>query len=38
VWLAFGAFAGVLAGAVLLFSIWPGAFVPQEDQGYLFVP
>jgi len=36
--LAFGAFAAVLAAAVWLFSVWPGAFVPQEDQGYLFVP
>ena len=35
---AFGAFGAVVAAAVWLFSIWPGAFVPQEDQGYLFVP
>ncbi|HFD80945.1 MAG TPA: multidrug efflux RND transporter permease subunit [Gammaproteobacteria bacterium] len=35
---AFAAFALVLAGAAWLFSVWPGAFVPQEDQGYLFVP
>jgi multidrug efflux pump len=35
---AFGAFAAVLGSAVWLFSVWPGAFVPQEDQGYLFVP
>ena len=35
---AFGAFAAVVACAVWLFSVWPGAFVPQEDQGYLFVP
>ena len=31
------AFALVIAGAVWLFKIWPTAFVPQEDQGYLFV-
>jgi multidrug efflux pump len=36
--LAFGGFAAVVAVAVWLFSIWPSAFVPQEDQGYLFVP
>jgi multidrug efflux pump len=36
--LAFGAFAAVVAAAAWLFSVWPGAFVPQEDQGYLFVP
>ena len=35
---AFGAFAAVVACAVWLFSVWPGAFVPEEDQGYLFVP
>jgi multidrug efflux pump len=31
------AFALVVAGAVWLFKVWPVAFVPQEDQGYLFV-
>ena len=36
--LAFGAFGAVILIAVWLFSIWPAAFVPQEDQGYLFVP
>jgi multidrug efflux pump len=36
--IAFIGFGGVVAGAVWLFSIWPTAFVPQEDQGYLFVP
>jgi len=36
--LAFGAFAAVVVAAGWLFSVWPGAFVPQEDQGYLFVP
>jgi multidrug efflux pump len=35
---AFGAFGAIVAAAVWLFSVWPGAFVPQEDQGYLFVP
>jgi multidrug efflux pump len=32
------AFAVVVAGAGWLLKIWPAAFVPQEDQGYLFVP
>ncbi|MFZ0470373.1 MAG: efflux RND transporter permease subunit, partial [Thiogranum sp.] len=36
--LAFGAFAAVVACSAWLFSVWPGAFVPQEDQGYLYVP
>jgi multidrug efflux pump len=35
---AFGAFATVVVVAAWLFSVWPGAFVPEEDQGYLFVP
>jgi multidrug efflux pump len=35
---AFGAFATVVVAAAWLFSVWPGAFVPEEDQGYLFVP
>ncbi len=35
---AFGAFAAVVGCSAWLFSVWPGAFVPQEDQGYLFVP
>ena len=35
---AFAAFGAVVVAAVWLFSVWPGAFVPQEDQGYLFVP
>jgi multidrug efflux pump len=35
---AFGAFGAVVVAAAWLFSVWPGAFVPQEDQGYLFVP
>ncbi|MEE9147412.1 MAG: multidrug efflux RND transporter permease subunit [Candidatus Tectomicrobia bacterium] len=36
--LAFGAFAAIIVLASWLFSVWPAAFVPQEDQGYLFVP
>jgi multidrug efflux pump len=32
------AFAVVVAGTGWLLKIWPTAFVPQEDQGYLFVP
>jgi multidrug efflux pump len=32
------AFAGVVAASVLLFRFLPTAFVPQEDQGYIFVP
>src|SRR5262245_50141069 len=28
----------VTAGSAWLFKIWPGAFVPEEDQGYVFVP
>ncbi|HHH42583.1 MAG TPA: multidrug efflux RND transporter permease subunit [Gammaproteobacteria bacterium] len=35
---AFSAFAVVVVAAGWLFSVWPGAFVPEEDQGYLFVP
>ena len=31
-------FAGVVAGIVLLFKVLPTAFVPGEDQGYIFVP
>ena len=29
-------FGGVIAGTVFLFSIVPGSFVPEEDQGYIF--
>jgi len=37
-WLvAFAVFALVVAGTVALFKLLPTAFVPQEDQGYLFV-
>jgi multidrug efflux pump subunit AcrB len=36
--LAFGAFGAVVVAAGWLFSVWPTAFVPEEDQGYLFVP
>ena len=31
------AFAGVIAGIVVMFSILPGSFVPDEDQGYFFI-
>jgi len=31
------AFAVVVAGCVWLFKLLPTAFVPQEDQGYIFV-
>jgi len=30
-------FAGVVLAAVLLFKLVPGSFVPEEDQGYLFM-
>jgi multidrug efflux pump len=36
--LAFIIFAAVIVGSVLLFRVLPTAFVPQEDQGYIFVP
>ncbi len=32
------ALALVVVGVVILFGKWPTAFVPQEDQGYIFVP
>lgn len=32
-----GLFCGMLALVLLLFKIVPGSFVPEEDQGYLFV-
>ena len=35
---AFSVFAAVVVVAGWLFTVWPGAFVPEEDQGYLFVP
>jgi multidrug efflux pump len=35
---AFAMFAAVVMCASWFFTIWPGAFVPEEDQGYLFVP
>jgi multidrug efflux pump len=35
--LALIGFALVVAGSVALFKLLPTAFVPQEDQGYLFV-
>ncbi len=31
-------FVAVIGGSVALFRTLPTAFVPQEDQGYLFVP
>ena len=31
------AFAGVIAGIVIMFRILPGSFVPAEDQGYFFI-
>ena len=34
--LSLAAFAVVIAGCVVLFKALPTAFVPQEDQGYLF--
>ena len=35
---AFVIFIIIIGATVLLFKSWPTAFVPQEDQGYLFVP
>jgi multidrug efflux pump len=35
---AFVILALVVVGVVALFKLTPTAFVPQEDQGYLFVP
>jgi multidrug efflux pump len=35
--ISFLVFVAVVVGAVGLFKILPTAFVPQEDQGYLFV-
>ncbi|MDD2499319.1 MAG: multidrug efflux RND transporter permease subunit [Geobacter sp.] len=32
-----GLFCGMLVLVLLLFKIVPGSFVPEEDQGYLFV-
>ncbi len=32
-----GLFAGLLVLVALLFKVVPGSFVPEEDQGYLFV-
>ncbi|MGA9032279.1 MAG: multidrug efflux RND transporter permease subunit [Sulfuricaulis sp.] len=31
------AFAGVIAGIIVMFSILPSSFVPDEDQGYFFI-
>lgn len=36
--LALLVFAGILGLTMILFKSWPTAFVPQEDQGYLYVP
>ena len=36
--LAFAGFGLLIAAAILLFRFLPTAFVPQEDQGYIFVP
>jgi multidrug efflux pump len=36
--IALGVFALVVVGCLVLFRVLPTAFVPQEDQGYLFVP
>ena len=30
-------FGGVIAATVFLFKVVPGSFVPEEDQGYVFV-
>lgn len=35
--IALAAFAGVVAGILLMFRIVPSSFVPDEDQGYFFV-
>jgi multidrug efflux pump len=35
--IGFSIFAGVIAVLLVLFKLVPGSFVPQEDQGYLFV-
>lgn len=32
-----GLFAAVIAATLTLFAILPGSFVPEEDQGYIFV-
>jgi len=36
--LALGMFAVVIAGSLWLFKLVPTAFIPQEDQGYIFTP
>jgi len=30
-------FGGVIVAAIFLFKVVPGSFVPEEDQGYIFV-
>jgi multidrug efflux pump len=32
-----GMFGGLIAAIVVLFGMVPGSFVPEEDQGYIFV-
>jgi len=36
--LGLAGFAVAVAGSVLMFRLLPTGFIPQEDQGYLFVP
>ncbi len=36
--LSLAVFAAVVVGCVMLFKALPTAFVPQEDQGYIYVP
>lgn len=35
--IGFSILAGIVIAVLLLFKIVPGSFVPQEDQGYIFV-
>jgi multidrug efflux pump len=35
--IALAAYAAVIVGVVFMFSLLPGSFVPDEDQGYFFV-
>ena len=37
-WVALAVLGVMVAGSVALFKILPTAFIPQEDQGYIFVP
>jgi multidrug efflux pump len=36
-WIGLILFSGLLAATVFLFKAVPGSFVPEEDQGYIFV-